>query len=150
MHQQQETKNETQTNGASNQTNRKQKQRNTHTHTHTKPKRVWPKKTKGESATLSKETKTGTNQSETKQTWGDTRRGRRQREQVTKPTRRETGKESYRNGLPGCSVGSNLPGSSTRGCDPRVRKLPGEGNGNPLQYSCLGNPMDRGASGSYS
>ena len=26
-----------------------------------------------------------------------------------------------------------------------VRKIPGEGNGNPLQYSCLGNPMDRGA-----
>ena len=23
---------------------------------------------------------------------------------------------------------------------------PGEGNGNPLQYSCLGNPKDRGAS----
>ena len=23
--------------------------------------------------------------------------------------------------------------------------LPGEGNDNPLQYSCLGNPMDRGA-----
>ena len=22
---------------------------------------------------------------------------------------------------------------------------PGEGNGNPLQYSCLGNPMDKGA-----
>ena len=22
---------------------------------------------------------------------------------------------------------------------------PGEGNGNPLQYSCLGNPMDTGA-----
>ena len=22
---------------------------------------------------------------------------------------------------------------------------PGEGNGNPLQYSCLGNPVDRGA-----
>ena len=22
---------------------------------------------------------------------------------------------------------------------------PGEGHGNPLQYSCLGNPMDRGA-----
>ena len=22
---------------------------------------------------------------------------------------------------------------------------PGEGNGNPLQHSCLGNPMDRGA-----
>ena len=24
-------------------------------------------------------------------------------------------------------------------------RSPGEGNGNPLQYSCLGNPMDRGA-----
>ena len=26
-----------------------------------------------------------------------------------------------------------------------VRKIPGEGNGNPLQCSFLGNPMDRGA-----
>ena len=25
------------------------------------------------------------------------------------------------------------------------RRPPGEGNGNPLQYSCLGNSMDRGA-----
>ena len=24
-------------------------------------------------------------------------------------------------------------------------RSPGEGNGNPLQYSCMGNPMDRGA-----
>ena len=24
-------------------------------------------------------------------------------------------------------------------------RSPGEGNGNPLQYACLGNPMDRGA-----
>ena len=24
-------------------------------------------------------------------------------------------------------------------------RRPGRGNGNPLQYSCLGNPMDRGA-----
>ena len=30
----------------------------------------------------------------------------------------------------------SVPGSGT---------YPGEGNGNPLQYSCLGNPMDRGA-----
>ena len=30
----------------------------------------------------------------------------------------------------------SIPGSG-RSC--------GEGNGNPLQYSCLGNPMDRGA-----
>ena len=28
---------------------------------------------------------------------------------------------------------------------PRMRRSSGEGNGNPLQYSCLGNPMDRGA-----
>ena len=27
---------------------------------------------------------------------------------------------------------------------PRLRRSPGEGNGDPLQYSCLGNPMDRG------
>ena len=26
-----------------------------------------------------------------------------------------------------------------------VSSLLGEGNGNPLQYSCLGNPMDGGA-----
>ena len=27
---------------------------------------------------------------------------------------------------------------------PRMGRFPGEGNGNPLQYSHLGNPMDRG------
>ena len=27
---------------------------------------------------------------------------------------------------------------------PGLGRSPGEGNGNPLQYSCLGNPMDRG------
>ena len=26
---------------------------------------------------------------------------------------------------------------------PGMQKSPGEGNGNPLQYSCLENPMDR-------
>ena len=31
------------------------------------------------------------------------------------------------------------------GSDPGSERSPGEGNGNPLQYSCLGNPMDRGA-----
>ena len=29
--------------------------------------------------------------------------------------------------------------------DPWVGEVPGEGNGNLLQYSCLGNPMDTGA-----
>ena len=28
---------------------------------------------------------------------------------------------------------------------PMSGRSPGEGNGNPLQYSCLENPMDRGA-----
>ena len=31
------------------------------------------------------------------------------------------------------------------GFDPWVGKIPGGGHGNPLQYSCLENPMDRGA-----
>ena len=31
------------------------------------------------------------------------------------------------------------------GLIPGSGRSPGEGNGNPLQYSCLGNPMDRGA-----
>ena len=31
------------------------------------------------------------------------------------------------------------------GFDPWVRKIPGEGNDNPLQYSCVEIPMDRGA-----
>ena len=31
------------------------------------------------------------------------------------------------------------------GLIPGSERSPGEGNGNPLQYSFLGNPMDRGA-----
>ena len=31
------------------------------------------------------------------------------------------------------------------GLIPGSERFPGEGNGNPLQYSCLENPMDRGA-----
>ena len=31
------------------------------------------------------------------------------------------------------------------GLTPGSGRSPGEGNGNPLQYSCLGNPMDRRA-----
>ena len=33
------------------------------------------------------------------------------------------------------------------GSIPGSRRSPEEGNGNPLQHFCLGNPMDRGASG---
>jgi len=31
------------------------------------------------------------------------------------------------------------------GLTPGSRRSPGEGHGNPLQYSCLENPVDRGA-----
>ena len=31
------------------------------------------------------------------------------------------------------------------GLIPGLGRSPGKGNSNPLQYSCLGNPMDRGA-----
>ena len=42
----------------------------------------------------------------------------------------------------------NLPanagdGRGTDGFDPWVGRSPGGGHGNPLQYSCLENPMDR-------
>ena len=48
-------------------------------------------------------------------------------------------------GFPGGSVVKNLP-SNTEDVSliPGWRRSPGEGNSNPLQYSCLGNPMDRG------
>ena len=32
-----------------------------------------------------------------------------------------------------------------QGLIPELGRTPGEGNGNPLQYPSLGNPMDRGA-----
>ena len=45
----------------------------------------------------------------------------------------------------GCSAVNNLPANvGDWGLIPGLGRLPGEGNGNPLQYSCLGNPMDRG------
>ena len=34
---------------------------------------------------------------------------------------------------------------SDMGSIPGLGRSPGEGNGTPLQYSCLENPMDRGA-----
>ena len=39
----------------------------------------------------------------------------------------------------------NLPAVQETGSMPGSGRSPGEGNGNPLQYSCLENPMDRGA-----
>ena len=40
----------------------------------------------------------------------------------------------------------NLPANAGEvGSIPGSGRSPGEGNGNPLQYSCLENPRDRGA-----
>ena len=43
---------------------------------------------------------------------------------------------------------TNLPANARdirdAGLIPGLGRSPGEGNGNPLQYSCLENPMDRG------
>ena len=47
------------------------------------------------------------------------------------------------------SVVKNPPANAgdirVMGSIPESGRSPGEGNGNPLQYSCLQNPMDRGA-----
>ena len=40
---------------------------------------------------------------------------------------------------------TNAGGAGDLDSIPGSERSPGEGNGNPLQYSCLGNPMDRGA-----
>ena len=49
-------------------------------------------------------------------------------------------------GFPGVSVVKNPPANAgDAGSIPGLGRSPGEGNGNLLQYSCLGNRMDRGA-----
>ena len=48
-------------------------------------------------------------------------------------------------GFPGCSDGKiSTYNVGDWGLIPGSGRSPGEGNGNPLQDSCLGNPMDRG------
>ena len=48
-------------------------------------------------------------------------------------------------GFPGSSVVMNTPATAgDMGLIPGTGRSPEEGNGHPLQYSCLGNPMDRG------
>ena len=54
-----------------------------------------------------------------------------------------------REGFPGASAVKNLPAYAgdtiASGSISGSGRSPGGGNGNPLQYSCLENPMDRGA-----
>ena len=53
---------------------------------------------------------------------------------------------SWMTGFPGGSVVKESTCQHRR-CrfNPWARKIPGEGNGNLFKYSCMGNPMDRGA-----
>ena len=49
-------------------------------------------------------------------------------------------------GFPGGSEGkASACNAGDLGLIPGLGRFPGEGNGNPLQYSCLENPMDIGA-----
>ena len=49
-------------------------------------------------------------------------------------------------GFPGGSDGKESAyNAGDLGSIPGLGRSPGEGNGNSLQYSCLENPMDRGA-----
>ena len=52
-------------------------------------------------------------------------------------------------GFPGAAVVKNLPADVGNARDvgliPGSERSPGEGNGNPLHYSCLENSMNRGA-----
>ena len=52
-------------------------------------------------------------------------------------------------GFPSGAVVKNPPANAGDARDvsliPGTGRSPDVGNGNPLQYSCLGNPMDRGA-----
>ena len=48
--------------------------------------------------------------------------------------------------FPDGSVVKNLPANARNlGLIPGLGRSPGGGNGNPLQYSCMGNTMDKGA-----
>ena len=51
----------------------------------------------------------------------------------------------FKVGFPGGLVVKNLTANAgDLGLIPELGRSPGEENGNPLQYSGLGNPMDRG------
>ena len=53
--------------------------------------------------------------------------------------------ESRYEGFPASSDGKeSTQNSGDSGSIPELGRYPGEGHGNPLQYSCLENPMDRG------
>jgi len=60
----------------------------------------------------------------------------------------EIGWDNKTKDFPGGSVVKNLPANAGdakhMGSVPGLERSPGGGHGNPLQYSCQENPMDRG------
>ena len=59
---------------------------------------------------------------------------------------RRPGAQLHCEGFPSGSVVKNLPARRAMQVSiPTLGRSSGKGNGNPLQHSCLGNPMDRGS-----
>ena len=53
---------------------------------------------------------------------------------------------TIKQGVPGGSAVKSPPAKAGDvGSTPGLKRIHGEGNGNPLQYASLGNPLDRGA-----
>ena len=87
------------------------------------------------------------------------RKGRGTRDQISNITgsskKQESSRKTSISALLTMPKPLEFPGSSEdkastchagdQGSIPGLGRSPGEGNGNPLQYSCLENPMDRGA-----
>ena len=59
---------------------------------------------------------------------------------MTQKIKKTSGKEDFPGGLDGKASVYN---SGDPGSIPGLERCPGEGNGNPLQYYCLENPMDK-------
>ena len=60
--------------------------------------------------------------------------------EITFPTEKRQG---FPSGSEGKEYACNAGDTGDVGSIPRLGRSPGGGNGNPLQYSCLKNPMDR-------
>ena len=61
------------------------------------------------------------------------------------PIKLSISKRGFSDGSEGKESACNAGDTGTVVSIPGPGRSPGEGNGNPLQYSCLKNPMDRGA-----
>ena len=65
---------------------------------------------------------------------------------ISQVTERNLRNDIYAVGFPGGSEDKvSACNAGDLGSIPGLGRSPGGGNGNPLQYSCLKNPMDRGA-----